>query len=291
MTANPALFASLLAALLAFLGVMLAAFNTRWVDDNSSFVAAFAAGVLVTSAVVHLIPGALANGWQMAFVVVGGYVAMYLLGEIIPCNDHHHHEDGSISHQKDGGARLAVISLLAISVHSIVDGLEYPVLFAHGIETGIVSSAGLILHEVAEGIIVFALLRTAGLSMLNAILLATLAAALTTPFGTVVSLFLIEGLSKQTLAVIFALAAGSVLYLGSTHLPRHIRTDKRGPATLAFLGGVAVAIAFTLGHDHAGHDHAAHAHGSHGEEVAHDHDGDGKPDHAPHEHAHIDEQR
>lgn len=275
----PAAIASLIAAAFAFAGILLAAFNTRWVDANSSFVAAFAAGVLITSVLVHLIPAALGNGWVMGFAIVGGYVAMYLLGELLPHGDHGPRALAADTEMGDapaarGGVRLAAVSLIAIGIHSLVDGLEYPVLYSKDLSTGVLSSSGLILHELAEGIIVYALLRTAGLSRPLGIVLATIAAALTTPFGTYISLVLLEGVSEPVMALVFALAAGSVLYVGSTHLPRHIQPQRRLAATIPFLIGVALAVAFSLGH--GAHDHAGGHHGH-----AHDHH--------DHHHGHIDD--
>ena len=51
---------------------------------------------------------------------------------------------------------------------SFVDGLEYPMLSACELLTGLLAASGLILHEFAEGVIVFAVLRTLGMGSAGA---------------------------------------------------------------------------------------------------------------------------
>jgi zinc transporter ZupT len=136
--------------------------------------------------------------------------------------------------------------MLGIGFHSLLDGVIYTVTFNVSFFTGILAAMGMILHEFPEGIVTFLLLERAGFSRRMSTLYAILAAAVSTPIGTLISYPFIRMIDQSTLGALLALSAGALVYVGASHLlPAVERENKR--YTLVSLGiGVLVAAVIVL---------------------------------------------
>ena len=238
-----AVAASLVAALIASLGLASAVMTSGWAERNAPYFTAFAAGVLVTTALT-LLPEAGAATRAAPFAALLGYLVLYGV---------------NLGFKRSSGAVLA--PLAAIGLHSFVDGLEYGILFEHDPYVGILASLGLIAHEFAEGIILYAVLRGAGVRAATALLAAFVGAALTTPLGAIASQPLIGALGETGIGLLLAGAAGALLYVGATHLPTHMTREGRGGMIAVYLLGVALSLSLSATHSGIeGHDHD-HDHG------------------------------
>jgi zinc transporter ZupT len=245
--------ASLVAALIASLGLVVVVAHGGWAMRNSAYFTAFAAGVLVTTALM-LFPEALAATSYAPLAALLGYLLLYGLNlSFLKASD-------------DGFGQAGVIApVAAIGLHSFLDGIEYGVLFDHDTRTGIIASVGLIAHEFAEGVILFAVLRGAGVRVWRATLVAFLAAALTTPLGAVASQPLLATLSEAGIGLLLSGAAGALLYVGATHLPTHLRRAGGSPVRFGIVGvyllGVVLSLGLKAGHGVPGdHHHEADGH-------------------------------
>ena len=238
-TVPPAVLASLVAALIASLGLVASVTRAGWAERNAGYFTAFAAGVLVTAALT-LFPEAAEATPIAPFAALGGYLLLYATGVVA---------------RGAGGAALA--PMVAIGLHSFIDGLEYGVLFDHDPHVGLVASTGLIAHEFAEGVVLFAALRVAGLRTGAALLGAFLGAALTTPLGAIASQPLIDALDDTQMGLLLGAAAGALLYVGATHLPAHIGGRVRPSLVAAYVAGVALSLSLALVH---GDMHEPHGH-------------------------------
>ena len=240
----PAVAASLVAALIASAGLLAAATTTGWAERNAPYFTAFAAGVLVTTALT-LLPEAAGATAAAPFAALLGYLVLYGV---------------NLGFRESAGAIVA--PLMAIGLHSFVDGLEYGILFRHDTYVGLLASLGLIAHEFAEGVILYAVLRGAGLRATMALLGAFVGAALTTPLGALVSQPLLGALDATGLGLLLAGAAGALLYVGATHLPTHITRGRRGSLIAVYLLGVALSLSLSATHYGLGEDHGHVHHGA-----------------------------
>ena len=249
MTIPAAVLASLVAALIATLGLAVVARREAWARANAPFFTAFAAGVLVTTALT-LFPEALAATEHAPMAALVGYLLLYGLNLLF----------------KEGGAATAAFA--AIALHSFLDGIEYGVLFDHDGYTGLIASLGLIAHEFAEGVILFAVLRTAGLRTATALIGAFVGAAVTTPLGALASQPLLDSLSAEGMGLLLAGAAGALLYVGATHLPIHLAQGGRRGLISVYLIGVGVALGLHVLHPedaaHGPQDEDRRSHAAHG---------------------------
>jgi zinc transporter ZupT len=225
--------ASLLAAIVATIGLVTVLAHDRWARHNQIYFTAFAAGILVTTA-LFLFPKALAINDRAPLLALAGYLILYGINTV------------------SASARGAMfVPLFAIGVHSFIDGLEYGVLFEHDEGFGWIASIGLISHEFAEGVILYALLRAAKVGTGTAVVAAFFGAALTTPLGALASQPLLAHASEDQVGMLLAAAAGALLYLGATHLPVQLSGQRRDRMLVVYLIGVTVSLVLaTLVHSH-----------------------------------------
>lgn len=210
-------------------------------ETHSVLFAAFAAGVLVAAAFVHLIPEALGGDVRAApAFLLGGYLVMYFIGQWLGRGTQH------VSHEERRA--IAVAPLIAIALHSLIDGMIMAVTFRAETFTGVLSAIGLVLHEFPEGILVYVLLLRGGFATGKALAMAFAAAAMTTPLGVLIAAPLVDSLSAESLALIMAATAGALVYVGASHLLPHVDHEKRPGAMPVFLGGVALAATVSLLH-------------------------------------------
>lgn len=243
---SPAVLASFIAALIATLGLVVVRFNSRFADRYSGYFSAFAAGVLVMTA-FRLFPEGLSLTPNAPYWTLGGYLLLFMLNAIL---------------RHDPTTTVAVLPpLFGIALHSFIDGIEYGVLFDYDLYIGLMASAGLILHEFAEGMILFVLLRAGGVKPGFAIILAFFGAALTTPLGAILSVEYLDRAPDELLGILVSIAAGTLLYVGATHLTVHITNTNRFVAVLWYLIGVTLALGMSFLH-HDMHD-VSDGHGDH----------------------------
>jgi len=144
------------------------------------------------------------------------------------------------------GYALGLVPLIGIGFHSFVDGVVYSISFSVSLFTGALVALGMVLHEFPEGIVTYTLLVRSGFSEPRSFLLAFLAAAVTTPAGTLVSYPFISQIGPQLLGSLLALSAGALIYVGATHLLPRAEQEPRRYSLVALAAGVVVALGIIL---------------------------------------------
>ncbi len=268
----------LIAAGVALAAIFLVQRAAGFTRRNGSLAAAFAGGLVITVAVTHLIPEALHMSPQAPWWVLAGFAFGFLLHNVIGAAAHSHGHDATAPK----GQVTAIAPVLAIAMHSALDGLVYSVTFAVDASTGVIAATGLIIHEFPEALICFLLLQRAGLRDGQAALFAFLASGATTFGAAAASAPFAATLDPATLGLLFAAVAGLLLHVGAAHLI-HEGVESgalRGGAAVFAGAGVAALMAVAHGGHHS-HGHAPHAHS---------HDGAGEHSHPPHfgPHSHDD---
>jgi zinc transporter ZupT len=104
----------------------------------------------------------------------------------------------------------------------------------------------MVLHEFPEGIVTFVLLERGGFKRRRATLYAFLAAAISTPLGTLVSYPFINTIERSTLGLLLAISAGALVYVGASHLLPEVEQENRRYTILALAAGVLAALGIVL---------------------------------------------
>jgi ZIP family zinc transporter/zinc and cadmium transporter len=108
--------------------------------------------------------------------------------------------------------------------HSLVDGVIIGVGFQIDPKLGLITALGVISHELPEGVTTFSLLISS-IKRKTALRL-SMAVALATPLGALISLTFIGSLSKEVIGLLLAVAGGSFLYIGASDLIPETHEEK-----------------------------------------------------------------
>lgn len=141
---------------------------------------------------------------------------------------------------------IGLIPMIGISLHSFIDGFIYSIAFTVSIATGFLATVGMVFHEFPEGIITYLLLVKGGFNERKSMILAFLAAALTTPLGMLASYPLISEIEKPILGNLLSLSAGALVYVGATHLLPKAEQEHKKYSFIVLGGGILVAIIIVL---------------------------------------------
>jgi len=234
------LTASVLAALVTTGGILVILRFDAWGRRNTSYFMSFAAGVLVSASFLHIVPKSISLNPAAPVYLLVGFLTLYLFNYGITaftCNM-----------EVDDCYSFGLVPMLGIGFHSFIDGLVYSVTFAVGTFTGVMAAVGMVLHEFPEGIVTYLLLVRGGFSKRVSLLLAFLAAALTTPLGTVISYPVISRIGGPVLGILLSLSAGALVYVGATHLLAHAEHERRPFSLVALAAGVLVAVIIVQAH-------------------------------------------
>lgn len=242
------LFFGLTAAFVTTIGLLAVSLRSDWSQRNANLFGLAAAGMLVTMAFLHILPKAFSLSPQASLWLTagffGGLVLSYVVQTLFP-----DHPNSTLPSE-------AVTPIIAIGIHSFIDGVVYAVTFAVSFESGVYAALGLILHEFPEGVIAFAILRRHGVTNRNAFIWAFLAAAATTPLGIIVSGPFMYGLGEAALGSLFGLSVGLILYVATGPLMAPLKEMPTGRGLLAIGTGMIVAMLLTnlplpgIEHDH-----------------------------------------
>lgn len=226
------------AGVVTALGVHAARRSDARVRRSAPAVVAFAAGVLVTGSLVHLLPHAMREAPGAPAWALAGFVAMVLLARLA---------GGHACQERDATCEPAAwLALFGIGLHSFLDGLTYTVAFSAGTVGGITVALGMIVHELPEGVIAYTLLSTGGVEPRRAARIAWLVAGLTTPLGALVAVPVLGVLESGLRAVLVAIAGGVLLHVGATHLLPQMERRRSRWGAAAFALGVAIALGSAL---------------------------------------------
>ena len=229
---------SSLAAIVTTIGIYVIRRFERWGRENTIYFICFAAGVLISVSFLHIIPTAFSMNANAPIYLFAGYISLHLFNRFINafvCDKSSDEQYG-----------IGLVPMLGIGFHSFIDGFIYSITFTVSIFTGILAASGMVLHEFPEGIITYLLLIRGGFKVRTSLLLAFLAAALTTPLGMLVSYPYISKIDEPLLGALLAFSAGALVYVGATHLLPQAEAEHKKYSLFALGAGILVALAIIL---------------------------------------------
>ena len=230
--------ASLLAALVTVIGIYTIRHVEAWGRRNSIYFVCFAAGVLISVSFLHIVPKSFEMSRAAPAWLLGGFVLLHLFNRFITAFVCERNPDSKLG--------LGLVPLLGIGFHSFIDGIIYSITFSVSTFTGALAAVGMVLHEFPEGIITYLLLIRGGFAARRALVGSIIAAAISTPLGTLLSYPLVSQIDRPLLGTLLALSAGALVYVGATHLLPQAEKEPRRFSLLALGGGILVAVLIVL---------------------------------------------
>lgn len=199
----------LLAAGAIFAGSYVLLKNEKWAREKSVYFISFSAGVVLTVALLHLLPEA-AEVYDGAFAAaLITLLAFYVLEHTI-----------TIHTCKEGDCEVHTIGAVAFAglmFHSLLDGIIIGVAVDADFAIGLAVTVGIILHKFPVGITITSLLLHSGYDRKKTIILSS-CVALATPVGALGAYFLIHNMNDTVTGLLLAIGAGSFIYIGASDL-------------------------------------------------------------------------
>jgi zinc and cadmium transporter len=233
-----ALGASILAAVVTAIGIWTIRHFEAWGRKYSIYFICFAAGVLISVSFLHIIPKSFEMSANAPAYLLIGFVLLHLFNRFITAF--------VCERGVSPGIGIGLVPTIGIGFHSFVDGVVYSITFTVSVFTGALAATGMVLHEFPEGIITYLLLLRGGFSEKASLILAFVAASISTPLGMLVSWPYISQIDKPLLGTLLSLSAGALVYVGATHLLPQAEKEQRKYSLCALGAGILVAVLIVL---------------------------------------------
>jgi len=238
------LLATIGIAAVALSGSLLLFFKDSILKRISLYLLALAAGALLGTAFLHILPEVVEGGIpENGFLILlGGFLFFYIGEKLLHL---HHGIQGADEHSPRA---LGVLSLSADAVHNFVDGIILAVAFLVDIRLGLITAAAVALHEIPQEIAEFGVLLYAGFSKRRALFLNFLSAT-TVILGGVVG-FLFQEIFIAFIPYVLLFAAGSFLYIGASDFVPEFKKERNPKRALGlsliFFFGIFLMWIFTF---------------------------------------------
>jgi ZIP family zinc transporter len=230
---------------------------------------AFAAGVLVATALADLLPEAAdlvgpdANPILTGAAAVVGFLLFTALEAFVHRQTWEHQHKGGAADVESAAphehavpaasptTHLGVIGPLSLIVHSTLDGLAIGLAFRAGAEVGLLVGLAVLAHDFADGMNVVTLtLSMVGGTRLQAARVLLFLDAIAPPIGAAIGSF--AAVDNMLLGILLAVFSGIFLAVGASHLLPEAQHSHPGASTLlvllTFIGSaVVLGIRLALG--------------------------------------------
>ncbi|MBQ7344426.1 MAG: ZIP family metal transporter [Clostridia bacterium] len=212
----------------------------------SDVVLAFAAGVMLASAVIGLIIPSLEGGGKLCVLttVAGifvGALSLNLIDKLVP-HLHKFVEAGDVPEALR--LRRVMLFVTAIAMHNLPEGIAAGVGFGSGdISSAILIAGGIALQNIPEGMVIIAPMLSVGVKPSKTLLIA-LGTGLIEVLGTFIGYYAVT-LASFILPFALAFAGGTMLYIISDEIIPDTHADgAENGATYALLAGFSLILLF-----------------------------------------------
>ena len=176
------------------------------------------------------------NAWLFVFVILG-FVLLFLIDKLIPHHHHKHHaHDEATKEHKDRLEHVSTITILALSMHNLIEGMALYSISLESIRSGILMLIGVGLHNLPFGF------QIAGTKNKLLVFLLVISAFLG---GLVV--FFFGNIDEFLQGVVLAISMGMLLHILLFELFKEIRENIRQKmAIYGIIIGVILLIIINL---------------------------------------------
>ena len=205
-----AVLASILISLVSLLGLLFIKIRKNKLKGEILTLVGVATGALLGDAFLHLIPQStlIISAEKSGLMIILGILIFFFLEKILKWR---HCHDVDCDQKKE----LVWISILADSIHNLIDGLIIGSSFMISIPIGISTSLAVLMHEIPQEIGDFAILIHGGFSVKKASLF-NLASAILSVVGVLI-IWIVKDISNIR-GELMAITAGGFIYLAASDL-------------------------------------------------------------------------
>jgi zinc and cadmium transporter len=245
-------------SILSLVGLVTVSRRHEVLERRLPLLVSLAAGVLLGSAILHLLPEALqalGPGIRLPGLFLVGFLGFFVLERYLWF--HHHGPaagtlDSRIPHRSGHGLAencpdphpVVIMNLVGDGVHNLIDGMAIGAAFLVDPAVGLATTLAIALHEIPQEIGDFAVLVQGGLSVRRALVL-NLATAMVAVVGTGLALVVGQAVAGFS-AALLPITAGTFMYIASADLipeiHRHRDRSLAAAQALFLFGGVGITL-------------------------------------------------
>lgn len=237
--------ANLIISLLSLSGIFVIWFKEAILQKILLILVSLSAGVLLSDALLHLIPEALLKSGGneeyltlVFLIVIIGYLFFFILEQFLTW--HHCHK----TTHKHSIKPMSELILFGDSIHNFIDGLAVAASFLISPITGVATIVAVVLHEVPQEIGDFGVLVYGGFNK-NKALLANFLSAITAMIGGIVGFYFFKD-NNNIIIWLLSFAAGNFIYIASSDLIPEIKLQNGSKESIIHLGFFLIGILIML---------------------------------------------
>lgn len=201
---------SLVGSVAGLVGGLIFLLKRNWSKILSFYAIPFAAGVLLSVSLLHLVPESVEVLGEKAYLfVLFSFLGAFIFEKYFASL--HHHEEHSDTLQK---ATIPLV-IFGDTIHNFIDGVAIAAAYLAAPGLGITVALSTFLHETPHEIGDFGVLISRGWSRKKTFI-ANLLSALATIPGALAVFYLFPSSGEESVAWLLAIAAGIFLYLGAS---------------------------------------------------------------------------
>lgn len=191
------------------------------------FIAA-GAGFILAATLLEMLPEAMKITPNAMLYIILGFFLIHFFEHIISSHFHF----GEETHKEEIHKSTAWSILLALTIHTFLDGVSISAGFNINLLLGITIFSAVILHKIPDGFTIASVMLASGREKKGA-----LAASLVISFSTIAGSFWAATFTNYT-PILLAVSAGAFLHIATTDLIPEIVKQKKTTYSLAIFGGV-----------------------------------------------------
>lgn len=240
------LLITLLLGIFFIVGYFLVKFgkNTKAVETLSISVAL---GTMVCLVIFDLIPEMFEHLdgisiFFMILLVLLGAVFLKILDLFVPDHDH----DVSLHHDcsEDNLLHIGIVSLVAIVLHNIIEGMAVYSLVVEDVRTGLLVALGVGLHNIPMGMVISSTLEP---EPRRKQVLSIVVAMLSTFFGGLIMMLVHSVISDFFIGCLICITLGMILYIVLFELiPHTLHSENKKLSLVGIIIGVLIILITTL---------------------------------------------
>ena len=208
---------------------------------------------MLAVSLVHIFPESLEQTEYAVYAFLLGFLSIYLIEEFLTPHAHDHgHGDHTHEDPHEHYDHVAIVSFIAIFIHTLLDGLAIRASFGISETLGYTTLVGVAIHQIPVSLSLAAIFRESKFRNNIQIIFVALF-ALAAPIGFILSDIILNNVSGIFTGIITAFAGGSLLYVATADLLPviHSQTNKKYLTVSIFIiGAIAMSSMRLLEWEH-----------------------------------------
>ncbi len=217
----------------------------------NDIILSFAAGVMLSAAVIGLIIPSLeyGNKYKLLVTVVGvfaGALCIKLIDKLVPHLHKLKEADAEAHPSNQEQINKILLFVIAIAIHNLPEGIATGVGFGTGnTNDALMIASGIALQNIPEGMVIIAPMLSAGISRKRTLFAASMTGVIEI-IGTLLGYFAVS-ISTAILPFALAFAGGTMIYVISDEMiPETHSHGNESAATFSLIGGFCLMLIFDV---------------------------------------------